>query len=141
MPELCTIDPITCRSSNAIYERHDWYGDNGQINRKPDIQHHPLNLTGNRDKDIKDISKRLEVIEKLLKYKRWYPHNRNREWNSPNQNQTQNRDQNPNRNQNRNQNQNQNQDNQNKQEDNQPKANEEGSQSKTEHTDKKDLNK
>ena len=138
MPELCTIDPITCRSSNAIYERHDWYGDNGQISWKPDIQHHPLNLTGNRDNDIKDISKRLEVIEKLLKYKRWYPHNRNREY-SPNQNQTQNRDQNPNRNQNRNQNQNQ--DNQNKQEDNQPKAKEKGSQSKTEHTDKKDLNK
>ena len=36
----------------------------GRTNVKQDIQHQPLNLAGTRDKDVKDISRRLDAIEK-----------------------------------------------------------------------------
>ena len=99
----------------------------GRTNVKQDIQHQPLNLAGTRDKDVKDISRRLDVIEKMLRYNRWNRANKNKD-------QNQNKGQNPNENRNQNQNQNA----QNKKEDNQPKTKQEDKKVTTEQQAKKD---
>ena len=65
----------------------------GRTNVKQDIQHQPLNLASTRDKDVKDISKRLDAIEKMLRYNKWYNANKNKD-------QNQNKGQNPNENRN-----------------------------------------
>ena len=99
-----------------------------RTNVKSDIQHQPLNLAGNREKDIKDISRRLENIEKMLRFNRWFTGNKNKGLDK-----NQNSDQKPNEPKNQNQTQNC----QNKGGDNQQKAKQEETKAKTDQNNKK----